>query len=62
LVKAVPSESFINVNDKNYLLLLDKKEDCNYYFKQTKVNDSYDGDTIIAHVADIELEDMFLTI
>src|SRR5690606_40666505 len=54
--KALPNESFVNVDDKDYVLVLVKEEEGNYYFREmeVKTTDSYGGYTLIENGADFK--------
>lgn len=60
--KALPNESVVNVDDKDYVLVLVKEEEGNYYFREmgVKTTDSYGGYTLIENGADFKPADRFL--
>lgn len=61
--KGLPDESIVNVGDKTYVLVLDKKVEGFYYFKQreVKIKDSYAGFTMITNENDFKNTDQFVT-
>ena len=63
LAKALPNESIVNVGDKDYVLVLEKKVDDDYYFKQMEVNikGNYAGYTMIDSIGLFKPTDRFLT-
>ncbi len=61
--KALPGESIVNVDDKTYILVLDKEFNGDYYFKQieVKVKDSYGGFSWIENESEFDNNYRFLT-
>lgn len=61
--KGLPIESIVNVGEKDYVLVLDKERNGDYYFKQmeVKVMDTYDGYTKIENENHFKVTDQFLT-
>ncbi|SHJ35043.1 membrane fusion protein, cobalt-zinc-cadmium efflux system [Pseudozobellia thermophila] len=61
--KALPSESIIDIDDKNYVLLLDKKVDDDYYFRkmEVRIGDAYQGYSTIKNADTFGPTDQFLT-
>lgn len=62
VAKGLPSESIVNADDKDYVLVLDKEMDGDYYFKQieVKVRESYEGYTALDTKNDFKATDRFL--
>jgi len=60
--KGLPSESIVSADDKDYVLILDKEMDGDYYFKQieVKVKESYAGYTALDNENDFKATDQFL--
>lgn len=63
LAKALPNESIVNLEDKNYVLALEKEEDGIYYFREmgVKATDGYGGYTPIENGKMFKQTDRFLT-
>ena len=63
LAKALPNESIVNLENKNYVLALEKEEDGIYYFREmgVKATDSYRGYTPIKNGKMFKQTDRFLT-
>lgn len=63
LAKALPNESIVNLEDKNYVLALEKEEDGIYYFREmgVKATDGYRGYTPIENGKMFKQTDRFLT-
>lgn len=61
-VLALPSKAIIGLDDKNYVLFLDKEVAGDYYFKkrEVRVGDEYDGFTSILNSEDFGPSDQFL--
>lgn len=60
--KALPNESIVNVEGKDYLLVLDRTDNETYYFvkKEVQTKDSYGGYTIIDNSEVLKSTDQFL--
>jgi cobalt-zinc-cadmium efflux system membrane fusion protein len=63
LVKALPNEAIVVIDEIPYILVLDKKDGDTYYFNQKEVGlkDSHDGYTMIVNVNAIKETDQILT-
>ena len=63
LAKALPNESIVNLENKNYVLALEKEEDGIYYFREmgVKATDGYGGYTPIENGKMFKQTDRFLT-
>lgn len=63
LVKALPNEAIVVIDEIPYILVLDKKDGDTYYFNQKEVDlkDSHDGYTMIVNVNAIKETDQILT-
>lgn len=63
LAKALPNESIVNLENKNYVLALEKEEDGIYYFREmgVKATDGYRGYTPIENGKMFKQTDRFLT-
>ncbi len=61
--KSLPSESVVNVGDHDYVLVLEKEEEGDYYFKQFEVTvlDSYGGFSRLDKISAFKPTDRFLT-
>lgn len=59
---ALPSQSIVNIGDKDFVLVVVEEADGNYYFKQREVNarDTYDEFTMIENGDDFKSTDQFL--
>ncbi len=60
--KGLPDESIVNVDDKNYVLVLDQESNGDYYFKQVEVTamESYAGFTGLEDENQFAATDQFL--
>ena len=60
--KALPNQSIVSLDDKNYVLQLIKKNDSVYFFNRREVmpSDTYNGFTIIQNDAEFKNGDQFL--
>ena len=63
LLKSLPGESIVNIDDNDYVLLLDNEEDGNYFLKQVKVSlkGNHEGYVVIANFKAFHETDRFLT-
>lgn len=63
LAKALPSESIVNVGENDYVLVLDKEEEGDYYFEKIEVGikNRYGGFTKIENADVFNETDRFLT-
>ncbi|MCG2460001.1 efflux RND transporter periplasmic adaptor subunit [Flavobacteriaceae bacterium F89] len=61
--RALPNEAIVNIDNKDYVLVLDKEEGGDYYFREivVKTSDSYRGYTLIENGAVFKPTDQFLT-
>ncbi|MFT7188980.1 MAG: cobalt-zinc-cadmium efflux system membrane fusion protein [Sediminicola sp.] len=62
-ISSLPEEAVVNVGDKNFVLVLERKENGNYYFKQSEVRvmDRYAGYTGIENNTKFKAADQILT-
>lgn len=60
--KALPTESMVSIDDKNYVLLLQSQTDSTYAFKRREVNagSAFQGFTIVGNDGEFEDGDTFL--
>lgn len=61
--KAIPNEAIIEIDDVAYVLILDKKDANNYFFKQIEVTvkESYKGYSTLESKNNFQLDTQFLT-
>ncbi len=62
-IMALPEEAIINLDDENYVLILDSKNDHGYHFKKQKVvlGNTYKGFVEIVNAADVSKSKKILT-
>ncbi|MGB0256808.1 MAG: efflux RND transporter periplasmic adaptor subunit [Flavobacteriaceae bacterium] len=63
IAKAIPNEAIIEIDDVAYVLILDKKDENNYFFKQIEVTvkESYKGYSTLESKNNFQPDTQFLT-
>ena len=63
LEKALPNEAIVVIDDKSFVLVLNKREENNYYFeqKEVEIKESYNGYKIVKNANTFSSNTQFLT-
>ena len=63
LEKALPNEAIVVIDDKSFVLVLNKTDENNYYFeqKEVEIKESYNGYKVVKNANTFSSNTQFLT-